>query len=404
MLVVLAVGGLAGAALEAMLDPARTAECEAGGKLVGERSARERELEAELEARLVRQEEERAQWTAREAALTDRIAALDLELARLTEESLRREREFFAIEGSYRELATSEAPRELVEAMLGIEREPEPEPPPEPSPEELRRLERSKRIGRLVGDLLVLEGVDSLVLLEAGLLGDGYIGPVVCRLVDERGRPVGSLSADRLRLEASRAGRTLTIVLEDGYERRGGERVPFEGGTPGVERSGTRRIVLPQVDPGPWIEELPELFTAESRIPLEDDGCWRVFLVHRALNELLASDVAGGYWRVSALGGVTEGVLRAVELENLDANGHLIRRLLADRLAIELADRGVLLRLEDGVQITGGAKHAFLDGRYRIFLPSADQEVWKTVGLPGLVEWKTSSLGVSADLGAARDR
>jgi len=393
VLIALVAGGLLGAWIVGSLDSTRAQSPEPAES-----------ADAELEKLRREHEAERASWAERERELLARISALDLELVGITEESLRREQQFLSINESYTALASSEAPRELVEAMMGLEPEPEPEPPPEPGPAELYRIERSKEIGRALRNLLLVEGVDSLVLLESGLVENGFIGPVVCRLVDERGRPVGSLSAERLRLEASRAGRTLTIVLEEGYERRGGEKIPFEDGEPGALRSGTRRILLQQVDPDPWIERAPELFGPESLAPLVDDGRWHVFLVHRRLNELLESDPASGYWRISGLGGVVDDVLRTVELENLDRNGHLVRRLLADRMTIELTDKGVLLRLEDGVQLTGGRKHAFLDGRYRIFLPSADQEIWSAAGLPGLVEAKESTLGTHRTPPGARQR
>lgn len=382
VLIAMVAGGLLGAGIVGSLDSIRAQSPEPAESANAELEKLRREYDAA-----------QASWAERERELLARTSALDIELVGITEQSLRREQQFLAINESYTALATSEAPRELALAMMGVEPEPEPEPPPEPGPAELYRIERSKEIGRALRSLLLLEGVDSLVLLESGLLANGFIGPVVCRLVDERGRPVGSLSAERLRLEASRAGRTLTIVFEQGYERRGGEKIPFEDGEPGLERTGTRRILLPQVDPDPWIERAPELFGPESLAPLVDDGRWHVFLVHRRLNELLESDPASGYWRISGLGGVVDDVLRTVELENLDRNGHLIRRLLADRMKIELSDKGILLRLEDGVQQSGGRKHAFLDGRYRIFLPSAEQAIWSDAGLPGLVEAKESTLG-----------
>jgi hypothetical protein len=201
-----------------------------------------------------------------------------------------------------------------------------------------------------------------------------------------------------LRLEGSRAGRTLTIVLEAGYERRDGQQIPFTGTPPGSERGGERRIFLQQADPSPWFQACPELFAAEALAPLVDDGRWHVFLVHRRLNELLESDTALGYYRLAALGGVLDDELRDVEVEQLDPSGRLVKRLFADRLRISLEERGVLLLLQGGIQMQGGRKLDFLGGRFRIFLPSADQGAWKLAGLPGLVASRDSSAGSQAPL------
>jgi hypothetical protein len=351
---------------------------------------------------------ERAAWEKERARLEKENYRLMGELEESLEERVAREEDFMRFTESLASIIPPEAPPEVAAIFSGLVELPEPEPEPEPEaafdPLEVARRERSQVIGRKLRALLTTERVDSLDLLEVGLVDDGFIGPVVFRQLDGSGRPVGSMSADRLRLEGSRAGRTLTIVLEAGYERRDGQRIPFAGTQPEQERGGERRIFLQQADPRPWFEACPELFAEESLASLRDDGRWHVFLVQRRINELFESDTALGYFRLVALGGVLNSELRDVELEQLDPRGHLQKRLFADRMSISLAERGVLVQLMGGIQMKGGRKFDFLDGRYRIFLPSADREAWTAAGLPGLVPAKESSAGSHVPLNVDRLR
>lgn len=247
--------------------------------------------------------------------------------------------------------------------------------------------QRDREIQVSLRSLLTVEQVTSYDLLETGTLSaEGFTGPVVLRALDERGRPVGTLAADRLRLEGSRAARSLTIVLENGYEKRAGETFPFEG--PGTEpgRGGIRRIVLPDIDPSPWIAPLAELFRPEDQAPPADDGLWELGAVRASLNLLLREDVARGWWRLVGLGGVQAGVFRDVQFDQLDLNGKLERKLFADRMVITEQETGVKIELTDGAQLRGDSKAPFLDGRYRIFLPRASVEAWRKAGIPGLSE------------------
>lgn len=341
-------------------------------------------------------EEQEARWAAEREELQLEVLRLTGELENVLADRIAREQEFL----SFAELMTSivppEAPPELLQA-LGAPGPSVALEDPLVSAARKRLKKRSDKIFRELRALMVTEAVDSLDLLDAGTLGDGFIGPVVFRQLDLGGRPIGTLSADRLRLEGSRSGRTLTIVLEDGYERRDGNRFPFEGSQSGEERGGVRRIFLPRTDPSSWFDSMPELFGEGMQDSFNDDGRWEGFLVHRKLNELLARDASLGYYRVSALGGVLEGQLRGVELEQLDGDGRLMKRLLADRMTISLEPRGVLLLLQDGIQMQGARKFAFLDGRFRIFLPGSSQDDWTAAGLPGLVEAKDSPLGSTAN-------
>jgi hypothetical protein len=189
------------------------------------------------------------------------------------------------------------------------------------------------------------------------------------------------LFAERLRLEGSRAAKTLTLVLEEGYEGHGGARTPFP--------EGKRRIVLPHVDPMPWVEALPELFGDQPFGGEKDDGRWNKNLVRFALNRLLREEGAGGHYFLHSLAGISSGSLMEVQLETFRGDGSLDRRIFADRMTIvPLAreGRGITLVFEEGVHMRGDVKAPFLDGRFRVFLPRADIARWRAAGLPGLQE------------------
>lgn len=346
-------------------------------------------------ALLAQLETERAE----KVSLQKEIRETRAQLVESNRARIKREEEFLNYTKMITSLVPPEAPPEIVQALTG--EVPESSLPKEDEALILERASRKARadeIARLMRSYMRVDQFDSLDLLELGTLGDGWVGPVVFRIIDERGRPAGSISADRLRLEGSRAGWTLTFVFEAGYERRHGERVPFENTMPGEERGGERRILLSHTDPGPWFEVMPELFGEARPEAIADDGLWHAVLVHRRLNELLAYDAADGSYRLSRLGGVVDGVLRNVEVEQLTSEGHIVQRLAADRLEIAEDERGVQLTLRDGVLMKGAKQHAFLDGRYRIYLPRAKHEDWRAAGLPGLVEAEDSTAGSGSPL------
>ena len=261
--------------------------------------------------------------------------------------------------------------------------------PAKPAPDHAQV--RAEEMRATLQGLLEADGVHNYQILTLGRLEDGHAGPVVVRLVDARGRPAGLMAAERLRLEASRAGYTVTILLEEGYEEHGGVSLPFDGAA-GVAtrgrkpRGGVRRVTLPGVNPAPWIEALPELFGAEAQGGPPDDGLWDLIAVRQEFNRLLAADPSVGRWRLAGLGGLVAGVLRDVQLVELDGAGRPLRRLFADALSLEKGvDGGLRIELTDGVQMVGGARTPFLEGRFRLILPRAEPKAWEAAGLPGLV-------------------
>jgi hypothetical protein len=306
--------------------------------------------------------------------------------------------------------AKTDAPAPKLETPAPKPEPPAPKPePPAPKPEPptpkhggadpaLAAIEKRDRDAFVaLRSLFMIEQVGGFDLLESGTLHEASTGPVVLRVLDDRGRPLGAIYAERMRLEGSRAARTLTIVLEDGHERRGGVRTPFpevpqrdtSADASGIPRGPSvphtaRRIVLPDVDPEPWIAALPELFAAEAKEPPPNDGLWNLEDVRAGLNVLLRQDASAGYYRVQSLSGVQGDTLREVQVDALDRDGRLERKLFADRMRCLASDRGVMIQLESGAQMRGDEKTPFQDGRYRIFLPRADIGEWQKTGVPGL--------------------
>lgn len=325
-----------------------------------------------------------------------RIAELESDGKRAAAERIAREEEWLRYSKALTQLSTvaakpiaefqtMPAPQAAI-APDAAASAPEPEKKPAPTPEEAAAAaERDRQIFVSLSSLLAVEQVTSYDLLESGTLSpEGFTGPVVLRALDDRGRPIGTLAADRLRLEGSRSARTLSIVLENGYEKRGGETFLFEGSGTEPGRGGARRIVLPDVDPGPWVEPLAALFREEDKAPPADDGLWDLGAVRASLNLLLREDVEGGWWRLVGVGGVQAGTFRDVQLDQLDANGRLERKLFADRMEITEQEKGLKIELSSGAQLRSESKTPFLDGRYRIFLPRASAERWRAAGIPGL--------------------
>jgi hypothetical protein len=368
-----------------------------------------------------------SEWREREALLR---AEYESELLRVRDELARERKRRLEREQEWLEYTRALSLLELSEDPVSVEL-----PPADAVRKISESIDRSEEIGRSLRALFVLEDVVGLDLLEHGRLGDGFVGPVVLRTLDPAGRPLGSISADRLRLEASRSGRTLTIVLEHGYERRNGGIVPFavpeelravgphpvlpEVGSvddagalaplaidPAQLRRGERRIVLPHVDPTPWVEALSELFSDDAElVAVPDDGRFDARLVRLALNRLLAADGEIGAFHVRALGGIAEGVLRNVQVVEPDDEKRAVRRLFADRMSVHEKSSGVLLLLESGVQMKDGRKAPFLDGRYRIFLPRVRPQDWRAAGVPVFApgsEVATPARGTALAAGARR--
>ena len=329
--------------------------------------------------------EARESWAKQEAELLQQVEALRGELRIMEERRLKREREWL----SWTKAMSSLAPAGIVEVPdFEIELSLEElgtlatDAPAVEAPRDEALLQRSDEIERSLRTLLRLEWVDGLALLEAGVLSDeGWTGPCVFRLIDQDRRAIGSVSAERLHLEGSLAGRTLTLVLSEGYERRAGELLPFVGTEEGERRGGERRIVLVHTDPRPWMEAMPELFRERVLDSKEMTTGRTAAELQRSLNMLLAEDAAGGRWRLNSFEGVTEAGLTGVNFIDLDPNGGVKRHLFADLLRVERRERGVVLVMTDGIQMRGGRKTPFLEGRYRIFLPTARQEGWEELGL-----------------------
>ena len=152
--------------------------------------------------------------------------------------------------------------------------------------------------------------------------------------------------------------------------------MPFEG--------GVRRVVLPYVDPDPWLAAVPELFSGDDLAPSTDDGVWNLGELRRELNRLLGLETSTGWYRVRSLSGVLGEELVEVHLEEFDASGRIKRRLFADRVRILLDEQGVQLFLVDGAVVRGDEKVGFRNGEHRIYLPRTPLSEWQTARLPGM--------------------
>ena len=103
------------------------------------------------------------------------------------------------------------------------------------------------------------------------------------------------------------------------------------------------------------------------------------------LLELLSNGVqTNGYYKVKHIDGVLKDKLRGLHLVEYSPAGLSIRHIFADVGTLSLGDRGATILLEDGASMRGDEKTAFLRGRFRIYLPKADQDLWKAESLPGL--------------------
>jgi len=326
---------------------------------------------------------------ASEAELRARIRQLESQLSDERGQRLQREQEWLRFTQGVGELSRAvgvPAP-EFPTPLAGPSA---PSAAPTIDQEREERLQRGRTLLAKLRALCFSDEVAGLDLLEVGEFANGALGPVVLRELDPDGRPYGTLCAERLHLEGSQSARTLTLVLEQGYERRGTERFPFD--EPGLSfpetsadpaaRRGSKRIELPEIDPARWIEKVPELFAPSITTGSTDDGRHDRTAIRVALNVLLREDATGGWWRLRDLGGVQGDVLREVVLDGFDRDGRQERRLFADRLTILEQPKGVQLLLEKGAQVRGDQKLPFLDDHYRIFLPRAAPEAWAKAGVP----------------------
>ncbi len=347
----------------------------------------------------VRTEED---WRLREMEHLARIQSLELELAQERALRIEREQEWMAFTQLLSMLPEERRPE--VPGFLSGKAEPEPdEQAAQPTEEELREqraLRRAQQIKTNLRAFLRAEGIRSLDLLEVGMLHDGGVGPIVARQLDASGRFLATLVADRLRLEKSSSGFTLTLVLERGYERRAGQTWPFPepgkvstraNGEPGAPnsnaaevRAGILRIPLTGVRPEPWIEAMPELFSVRDRDRQLDDGDTNLIRLKFQLNGLLESREQGARWRLVSLGGVVGTEWRDIHFAELDLQGRVLRRLFADGAELRLEGNNAIFEMRAGAQERAGKRSPFLAGRYTLVLPGIDPLSWKQTALPGI--------------------
>lgn len=315
-----------------------------------------------------------------------RSAQLVIELARLEGRWVQRELELVRFQREWAQWRRGGAISEGLRTLLGLPPE-EPEEtaepaalPDAPDPDVVRAGEL-----RLALDAMVrAEGLRGMQVFELGtVLRDEQgqpigAGPAFVRLFDENGRSAGHLQANRLTLEASRGGRTVSLLFHEGAHHRSGVALPFPG--------GLHRVTLRHADPDPFFERTPELFGPVGATRVMDDGIWSPSRLTYELNRLLAADASADRYRLEYFDGVNGRDWLDVELSVRDRKGAIVRRIVADRMHLELLGSGVRLELRDGVSIRGGVQMPFLDGELSIWLPRADLPAWRSAELPGLVE------------------
>ncbi len=323
--------------------------------------------------------------------LRSRLVQAESALQAETERRLAREKEWLEYTSGIAKMES------LAQGLPKFAVDPAVQPKPEPSTSETNKTEPDKietnavspsqadvtAVTRRLRTLLSAEQVAGVDVMELGNVQADHVGPVVLRILDANGRLLSVLAADRLRLECSRAGRSVTLVLEHGYERRNGEKLAFTGGAVDADgRGGVRTIVIPDCDPRPWLEGLPFLFRPEALEPVPHDGSISVESLRAALNVKLREDQLIGHWRVDGIGGVQRSVLYEVAFSQLDEKGNVVRTLVADKATFAALSKGVEVLLEGGAQVKVDSTVPFLDGRYRLVLPRADAEAWRAARIP----------------------
>ena len=314
-----------------------------------------------------------------------RIADLETELREAQERAMRQQQEwidYVRVLQGFEAVPPPGTPGFLAEAM---------KPKPDPVAEALARRE-ALRAGAQRGGRPAAAGLahrrrrGGIDFLETGLLhernGRSCVGPVVGRLLDDRGRLVGMVRAEHLYLEVSRAARVVTVVLEDGFESRAGVRTPFpappgaaaaEGEAGAAPAAGVRRMAFPSVDPRPWIEAVPELVDRDDVDADLDDGTWDLPGLRVRLTQLLAASAPAGAssWRIAGLGGVRQRRLMDVQFVELDAAGQVRRRVFADVAEVRVPGSGsVEILLRDGSVKQGRASLRSWTGRTASCCPS----------------------------------
>jgi hypothetical protein len=342
-------------------------------------------------AQVASAEGEVARLQAQVEDLRSRLVQAESALQAETERRLAREKEWLEYTSGIAKMES------LAQGLPKFAVDPAVQPKPEPSTSETDKPEPDKpetnavppsqadvtAVTRRLRTLLSAEQVAGVDVMELGNVQADHVGPVVLRILDANGRLLSVLAADRLRLECSRAGRSVTLVLEHGYERRNGEKLAFTGGAVDADgRGGVRTIVIPDCDPRPWLEGLPFLFRPEALEPVPHDGSISVESLRAALNVKLREDQLIGHWRVDGIGGVQRSVLYEVAFSQLDEKGNVVRTLVADKATFAALSKGVEVLLEGGAQVKVDSTVPFLDGRYRLVLPRADAEAWRAARIP----------------------
>lgn len=214
-----------------------------------------------------------------------------------------------------------------------------------------------------------------VVVLEHGPIAEGVLPDVLLASLDERGVPRGA--------ERWRAARVTIVdaVVQFVLEREAAQPPGSDAGALGGPDAHARAGAVdgaPQDGPPaePPLErrtlrlpDAPAELWALAGLPLPEAGVMLVD-VRAALAELLAHQP----YEILALAGMRDGELLGLELRELDALGHEVRRLRADRALVQ--PQGPVLLLLDGDATASGVTRPFFRGKLIVPLPGAAYADW----------------------------
>jgi hypothetical protein len=234
---------------------------------------------------------------------------------------------------------------------------------------------------RAVNDFLGAAGVIDHRLLRQGGIRDGELRDVVFELRSAEGRPIGSRSAQGLKIRVDPGTLTAQLVLRGGETVERGQRTPFpeEGFEVEIAAIARESLTIAEILPflaldAPIPEVKPEIARSErfdSREPLA--------LLNRELG-----DSGRGYVRFAVLRGIDAGRLIDVELNHYTGAGALMKTVVARSCDVDRTARRVRLVFRDGHHVQNGREVPFFKGRgdgesaptWTLDLEDADPEAW----------------------------
>lgn len=237
----------------------------------------------------------------------------------------------------------------------------------------LREAAERAEVVTAFNQLLESAGLEGWRLLEGRPLPDERaLGDAVLAQRGVRGVAIGSLVAQRLRLERDPVTGLAALAAEGAHGIEGGVEVAYEG--------ARYRIEIPGVLP---VELVPERLRAlfafgdPGAVPTPADGAAAVVLVNRALG--LEKGQVLRFRRAEELAG--DRFKKAVIDLAFDGNGLPTQTVLADAAWFELDPEACYAELccEGGEMVEGGLKRPLFRGKLRLPLRDLTPAHWQGV-------------------------